>query len=333
MTAETKLLAYAAGLEAAAFGSLLAGSYFVQLSAFLLFHSGASALAALPAWRLLPEKYRRPRLATMAFVFMVVFSVSAVGYLLLLWLNAVLLRRQQERRVVRASFLDTEALQSDLVAMPVRRMGEAAVQAIGGNEAVSRDMRMRAVLLLSEMSVEMPGSMHLLKSGVRSQDDEVRMFSFSVIDSLEKRITGKIHERLQDFKNGDGDKQGRAARELAALYWEYVHLGIVDEDFCRIMMRESENYARIAQKHLPEDPELLMILGKIALSRGNRDEALDCFTRGREKCSNPARFAAYLAEAYYDEKKYREAGAVMRAYPAYKFDPLMSPVAALWEGA
>jgi tetratricopeptide (TPR) repeat protein len=331
MTPEAKLLLYAAGFETAAFGVLLSGQYFVEVSAFLALHAAASALASLPAWRLLPEKYRHPRLGGLAFVFAVIFSVSAAGYLLLFYINTVLLRTQKPIKTIKASFVNAEDIEPDMIALPVRRMGEAAIMEIGGNASINREAKLKAVLLLSEITAGLPRNLRLLKSGIKSADDEVRMFSFSILDAMEKKLSNHIHAKLEEFKTGLPDKEIPAARELSSLYWEYVYIGLVDEDYRAIMLKESENYARIALKFLPDDPAVLAMMGKISLAKKDRASALGYFERARARCTNPARFAPYIAEAFYLKREFGRVKETLADHDAFKFDPLMSPVAELWE--
>ncbi|OGS17211.1 MAG: hypothetical protein A2234_03780 [Elusimicrobia bacterium RIFOXYA2_FULL_58_8] len=330
MTQEFKLLMYAAGFEAAAFGVLLKGHYFLEVSSFLTLHAAASALASLPAWRLLPERYRKPKIGGLAFVFTVIFSVSAIGYLLLMYINTVLLRTQKPVRVVKAAFVDPEGVEPDMIAMPVRRMGEAGVREISENSAISREAKLRVVLLLSEITAELPRHMRLLKSGIKSPDDEVRMFSFSIIDAMEKRLSNHIHAKLEEFKTGIPEKEIPAAKELSALYWEYVYIGLVDEDYRAIMLKESENYARIALKFLPEDPAVLAMMGKISLAKKDRASALDYFERACARSTNPSRFAPYIAESFYLKREFNKVKETLADHDAFKFDPLMRPVAELW---
>lgn len=333
MTAESKLVLYAVSLETAAFGALLKGPYFLRISSFLTLHAAASAIAAGPVWRLMPQKYRHPRALALSLVFALLFTVSIVGFAALVLFNIYLLRAQKNVPIIKAELLDQDRIESDILSMPKRNMGEAALRAVTGNESASPELRMRTVMVLSDITTEIPKHMGLLKESIKSTDDSVRMFSFSMVDAMEKRLNDQIHSKLAVFRDApSAAEKAPAARELASLYWEYVYTGLADGDYREIMTREAENYAVIALRHLREDPMLLSLMGKIRLARGRNDEALNYFREAMSHCPNPDRFLPYIAEIQYRRGQYAAVRETFAGHSGFTNDPALRPIVELWTG-
>ncbi len=205
MTADAKLTLYSFSLEAAAIASLFKGPYFMRVSTFLTLHSAACFISAAPVWRLMPERYRHPRARSLALVFALLFTVSIAGFAALVFINAYLLRKQKKLDLIKAEVVSQDRLSPDALAMPTVKMGEGALRALSSGNFTSQESRMRTVMMLNEITAEMPKHVSLLKESIRSQDDSVRMFSFGMIDSMEKRINDQIHSKLEQFRDAYPD--------------------------------------------------------------------------------------------------------------------------------
>jgi len=180
----------------------------------------------------------------------------------------------------------------------------------------------------------MPKHVRLLKESVRSPDDSVRMFSFGMVDAMEKRINDQIHSRLVQFRAAaTEDGKAAAARELAALYWEYVYTGLADKEYRVIMMREAGNYAELALRRMKDDPVLLSLLGRIALSGRRYDDALRYFQDAMARSPNPDKLLPYIAEIYYIRRDYASVRKVFAEHSGFTHDPTLAPLVSLWTGA
>jgi len=331
MTAESKLAFYSIALEAAAVAALFKGPYFLRISTFLTLHAAACAVSAGPAWRLLPERYRHPRTLSLTLIFSLLFTVSIAGFAAIAFMNAYLLRYQKKLELLKAELLDQDRLESDVLAMPSRSLGEGAVRTLANSQDASTAARLRTVIMLSEISAEIPRHIRLLKESVKSPDDSVRMFSFSMIDAMEKRLNDQIHAKLGAFRlETDEKEKAAAARELASLYWEYVYTGLADKEYRELMVREAENYATLALRSMKEDPMLQSLLGRIALSRGRNEEALAHFKAAMAHCRNPDRFLPYIAEIHYLKRDFRAVREVFAGHSGFTHDPALVPLVALW---
>lgn len=331
MTAETKLALYSVSLETAAIASLFKGPYFLRITSFLTLHSAACAVSAGPAWRLMPEKYRHPRALSLSLVFALLFTVSIAGFAVLAFFSIYLLHSQKKLEMIKAVLLDQDRLEADVLAMPTRKMGESALKTLSSGTASSPEARMRTVIMLSEITTEMPKHVRLLKETIKSPDDSVRMFSFSMIDAMEKRINDQIHAKLALFRDApSAQTKAPAARELASLYWEYVYTGLADKEYRDIMTREAENYALLALRHLRQDPMLLALMGRIFLSRRRSEEALNYFQEALAHSSTPDRILPYIAEILYLRRDYAAVRETFRGHSGFSHDPALMPLVQLW---
>ncbi|MGD9642147.1 MAG: tetratricopeptide repeat protein [Elusimicrobiales bacterium] len=331
MTAETKLILYSVALETAAIASLFKGPYFLRITSFLTLHAAACAISAGPACGLLPEKYRHPRVLSLSLIFSLLFTVSLAGFAGLAFFTVYLMRSQKNLGLVKAALLNQDRLDSGTLSMPGRGMGEGAIKALCTGAASSPQARMRTVMMISEISSEIPKHVRLLKESIKSPDDSVRMFSFSMVDSMEKRLNDQIHSKLALFRDAhSAGEKAPAARELASLYWEYVYTGLADKEYRDIMTREAENYALLAMLHLREDPMLLSLMGRICLSRRRYDDALKYFREAMSHCRNPDRFRPYIAEILYIRRDYAAVRETFRGHSGFTHDPALVPIVQLW---
>jgi tetratricopeptide (TPR) repeat protein len=154
---------------------------------------------------------------------------------------------------------------------------------IMNNEHIPISLRLSALTMLAEHPDKR--NLALIKRLLASRNDEIRLFSFSVVDGVEHEINEKIHKALQLFENREeGDPQKiEAAEQLAYLYWELVYLELADEVLTDFLLQEVERYARYAVEREREAPRLYILLGRVAFERRDLEIAKNYFEQALER--------------------------------------------------
>ncbi|MEO1938773.1 MAG: hypothetical protein ABGW85_09105, partial [Sulfurimonas sp.] len=104
-----------------------------------------------------------------------------------------------------------------------------------------------------------------IKQTLSSSDDEIRLYGYSILNNLEKKINSKINKNLQlihdkvfSKKNKEDEKQiANAAMNLAFSYWELVYMELSHESLKDNFLNSAINYIEMAKEFFIEYVEEL----------------------------------------------------------------------------
>ncbi len=316
--------------EAFAIYILVQGEIELYVEVFLAFHLFASLSIALCIWFFLPEKYKYPTKYSVALL--ALFNFVAPIFALLAFMVYIYIWRSYKESVE----LDYEKvgygeLFEERIALSKRRFGESSLNMLAKREGAPVDLRLKAFTLLKELQT--PKSIGLIKEGLKDKNDEIRLYSFSVVDSLEKELNGKIHEVLNRYKDEKSDKmKAQYAEQLAKLYWEYIYTGISDLELRKFLCDKVEFYAKKAVRKYSKDPDLFVLMGKVELKRGDIEKAKLYFQKAVENGASEYRALPFLAEIYYYGGEFGKVKEIFSKQSHLKLDPYLYPIVSLWDG-
>ncbi len=316
--------------EAFAIYILVQGEIELYVEVFLAFHLFASLSIAFCIWFFLPEKYKYPTKFSVALL--ALFNFVAPIFALLAFMVYIYIWRSFKESVE----LDYEKvgyseLFEERISLHKRRFGESSLNMLAKRESAPVDLRLKAFTLLKELQT--PKSIGLIKEGLKDKNDEIRLYSFSVVDSLEKELNGKIHEVLNRYKDEKSDKmKAHYAAQLAKLYWEYIYTGISDLELRKYLCDKVEFYAKKAVRKYNKDPDLFVLMGKVELKRGDIEKAKIYFQKAVENGASEYRALPFLAEIYYYSGEFGKVKEIFSKQTHLKLDPYLYPIASLWDG-
>ncbi len=296
---------------------------------FYSLHILLSAVISLVASFWLKKRYkdRTLNIFFLAFVFNII--VPFIGYFFTLWISYYLVQIRHAKILKHAKTLNMQELDHEFP--KVKRMfGEGSMVELMSNSYAPKHKRLKALSVMAEDLNQK--NIALIKHSLSDKDDEIRLFSFSLLDNLEQNINTKIHKASLVFENEtQADKRAMAAKELAYLYWDMVYFDLSDDTLREYLLNEALKYAKIVFFHDMSDASINILLGKIYLSKEDYEEASTQFIMAIESGMDNEYIIPYLAELYFKRKNYRSIRAMLNQVHGLGINAKMYPVIVQWD--
>jgi len=293
---------------------------------FFVINSVVSLLMAGVSTGMLKKRYAgKPK---RIFFFFLLFNLAMpiVGVVLTLWIVYYLRTVTYEEKLENVHYIDMSEFTDGFVKVK-RIFGEGSMKELLTNDAIDPSMKMKALVSLSDNIQKR--DITLIKGALSSRNDEIRLYSFAIIDNLERNINNRIHQKMQLFrKSKKGVQEAKLAKELALLYWEVVYFELADEELKLFIAREVDRYASKALMCTPEDNDLHFLLGRCCLLTGEYKRAIEHLEVIVER---DRRAVPYLAELYFIEKLYEKVGGLLAHAEWLRSDQMLNPVVEIWQ--
>lgn len=280
---------------------------FVQV---LLAHAVVCTVVALSTYLMLPARFRQPRLAVTALMFCFAFMAPVIGALGLLYLIRTQLRQtlaQAQRAVPQPVQLPVYDVQTQ----GARRGSQGAIRSRLGHE-VPAGLRMQSLLTLQAVPSRV--SNPILEDLLGDDTDDVRLVAFGMLDSEEKKISGRIRDASLRLPTLDAAEQRfECLRQLAELHWELVYACLAQGELRQHMLVQAARYADLALAlGVAAGSGLIFLRGRIWLEQGQLDaaqQAMDqALTLGQAKTS----VWPYLAEIAFRRRDFGQVRHIMQ---------------------
>lgn len=288
----------------------------------LLYWSGHLVLSFLLARIIclsLPKKYPYRRLLT-GLVTGLLYFIPILGFLsvvamLLYWKTLHVSARPVWIKPLEKPIIEVRA-QNGTSAFG---MGGAYERLVRPN--ISEAQRTMALLAIS--SIDNTVSNRLLQKNLESTLDEVRLLSFSILDTKERKITEEI-ARLKKYPE--------KIKELGLAYWELIYTGLVGGRYReQIINRCLECFSKALELR-NNDPQMLMALGRIYLIKRQLGMANDYFCQAIANGYDMAKVSPYLAELAYLRRDFSSVRGHMKMCRELDCVPKMAAIVRLWSG-
>lgn len=272
-----------------AMNSILVYSFFHFLSSIVM-------AWALSIFFVTFKKFRNFRIEISLILTFLIFITSFFGIIfsiiLAFYLQTIDIKEKKEVKAI--------GLDSKYIKLPVtrRNFGEGAIYNIS-----SANPQFKLNVLTYIVKNNMPNKGNVLKEALSDNNDEVRLMAFSVLSREEDKLNKAIFKKLEELKTAK-DKS-KIYKELGKLYWEFIYLGIVDENL-------KEFYLNLAKENFEkskDDIESRLYLGRIYLREKNIQKAKEMLESiiDKEKKAIP-----YLAEVYFYEGNIKKVKKLMK---------------------
>jgi len=268
------------------------------------------------------DRYKR----MLFFFFLFNLTMPFVGLFLTVWIVYYLRVVTYEQKLENVHYIDMSDFRSDFIKVK-RIFGEGSMKELLTNDEIDSSMKMKALVSLSDNIQKR--DITLIKGALSSRNDEIRLYSFAIIDNLERNINNRIHEKMKAYRQATKEKKkAKFAKELAFLYWEVIYFELADEELKLFIAKEVDRYASIALEFNNEDNDLNFLLGRCCL-------LTRAYERGKvylEKIAHrDKRAVPYLAELYFIEKSYRNVEKLLANADWLRSDQLLNPVVEIWQ--
>ena len=214
---------------------------------------------------------------------------------------------------------------------PAPGMGEGGAWSRLRAASLPRAMRLKALLAVGSSSGR--NASRLLHFATGDNDDEIRLLAFNLADTREKIISKAISQSLAELKDAsNGDERLLRFRNLAFSYWELVFNDLAQKDLAEFYIAQSLSYASQALDMDARDPNLLILLGRLHLWRGDLAAAETAITAAMSNGAHRDRVVPYLAELAFLRRDFVTLKSHFELNPLLRHKPVIGPVVQFWMG-
>ena len=305
----------------------------INLDNILIYISLAFIIAFIPTI-VLKDIFRDRRILIYLFflIFMIVIPFIGIILTIALALAIKFIVRSEKELDIRIMYME-DYFQS--IPNVKRRFGEGALKELANSENIPLNLAMGALALLAEHPTS--ESFNIIKKLTANSNDEIRLFSFSIIDKMEHRINDFINDELKRFSEYEENTKEyfHSAKKLAFAYWKLVSLELADEILTAFLLEKVKQYAEIALKSGEEDLKLYALLGQAYFNMKDYKKAKEYLqkaisTKDISKERDKIEALPYLAEIEFMEGNYKRVKTLMREGRYLKFDKRFRAIWELW---
>ncbi len=300
-----------------------------SISLFYLVHALLSSLMAYFAAVFLARRYKDSILIIFLLTLVFNIAVPVIGYVLTAWMIYYLLHVKYAKVLINTKTLNMQELDNEFPNVK-RLFGEGSMAELMSNADAPKALRMKALSVISQDMNRQ--NIALIKHSLADKDDEIRLYSFSLIDNMEQDINTKIHQASLRFNTTESiDEKMAAATELAYLYWDMVYFDLSDDTLKNFLLNESLRYAQIVFDINMSDRDMNVLLGKIYLEKQELENASTHFVIAIENGVDEEYIVPYLAELYFERGNYRSVASMLNTVKSLNMNATMYPVVSQWK--
>jgi len=130
------------------------------------------------------------------FLFVVAFNLAIpyVGYFLTLWLFWYMVHIKYPPKAVSTNMLNLDEFETSFLKVE-RTFGEGSMINLIENIYVPKSKKIKALSILAENPS--PISLSIIKQTLTSEDDEIRLFGYAILNKTEKTLNDRINKYLE----------------------------------------------------------------------------------------------------------------------------------------
>ncbi|WP_258170535.1 tetratricopeptide repeat protein [Burkholderia cepacia] len=277
---------------------------------------------------LLSQRYRTPRNATLAALWLACTFVPVGGGLVVLagcvWAACWPAKRADD------AYADVPV--PEFVSYLVSRVshgGGARLKARLVNSQVTASDRLAALVVIQSMPTRTTGT--LLRDLLADPIEDVRLIAYGTLDRAENEIMQNIFQTQQTLDDArDGETRQAIHRRLAELYFELVYRNLVQGAVYRHTLEQADRHAQAALAIDASDAALWLIRGRLALAIGDAEAATQYMARAFALGFPRDRLVPWLAEAAFLRGDYSRVAELLASLGNAAAVPVLKPVVRYW---
>jgi len=278
---------------------------------YVAVHAAACIAFTWGVWLLLPHRYKFPVIHTCSFLFCFSFCIPLFG--MIGGIFSLLLGLYRLNVTVTPTWVECE--RSSLVKQPDEfRPSRTSIGAL--REILTHNLdparRLQAVNAVCHLPQQQ--AIPLLQLALKDLSDDVRLFSYSSLETIEAKINLSISLLKSQFIHY---QESGIAFNIAQQYWELCYLGLAESVLCSHYLEQAVIYL-IRSNQLVENAASNLLLGRIMLAQSEPKQALIYLTQAFDAGLLKEQVIPYLAEASFALGNYELTKCYMAQLPAYE---------------
>ena len=307
---------------------------------------------------------------TTIFFFVLAFNLAIpyAGYFFTLWLFWYMTHIEYAQKVVNTDMLNLDEFETSFLKIE-RTFGEGSMINLIENIYVPKSKKIKALSILA--ANPSPISLSIIKQTLTSEDDEIRLFGYAILNKTEKSLNDRINKYLEIIRKestkgdaADEQKVAFASKELAFLYWEMVYTELSHESLKKNFLNSALLYLELSQEFYMEKLNHLLkqfntlkersqrskslnalledtyltcssiftLKGRIFTVKEKYENAQEYFTLAEELLSEKSTsILPYLAEVYFITQRYSIVKSILNHSQDLAYNPKLYPIIKQWE--
>jgi tetratricopeptide (TPR) repeat protein len=185
-----------------------------------------------------------------------------------------------------------------------RIFGEGAITSLSTDTSNHSPNKMKGLVFISNQPVKYNFS--LIKTLLSDPDNEIRLYSFSILSQAESKLNDKITQTLKELENTKNLYiRSELMETLACYHWEFIHYGLSDTETEKMILDKVIYYANLALEQQPKNARIHFLLGKVLFYQKSYVYASRYFQKALDYGIPKACYAPYLAEIAYNHKEFK----------------------------
>ncbi len=314
------LLSIAAIIELIAIFLLYYTQFKINLFLIFIMHLISSLISSIVGFIILPDRFKKDKKYTFIFLFVFAFTLSILSIPAFIIFSQTLYKQKDDDKDYYDTLFIDKLLILDEIKLQKRFLGEGGIDIYIKNKNLNPNLRLKAFLIISEITS--PLSVEYFKLGLSDTNDEIRLLSFSQINSLEKKINNEIFSLNQKLKENPNNIDIKV--QIAKLNWEIVYLRLADETFEKIILKKI-----IELLDGIETEDALYLLLKIYIKQKDYQKADEII----KKLGINLETVQYALEIEYYKKNYKKVVELIKAHPDIRLLERFDFIYRLWNGS
>jgi len=293
----------------------------------------AAVLIAVGSARLMPARYRQPRLYLSGYLWVLNFAVPFGGLVCTLGVLIAGTKLSRLAPILPIRRIDEPQFAASHTTGTVTYGRGARLKVELHHADFDTSLRMTALLAMQSMPARTVSP--LLQSMLADPLDDIRLLAYGILDNREKALTQRIlaQRAKLDGKSQPavtGEDRRLANKEIAEVYSELIYEHLVKGDVYRNAADQADAYAKAALDDDPSDASLWRLRGRLALDQRKLDVADDMLQRAMD-CGFPReRMLPYLAEVAFQRRDYARVRRLLAEVEQHGTLPTLRPVLDYW---
>jgi len=274
---------------------------------------------------------RFPAQKKIIFIFFFFFHivVPVVGFVFSIWIVYYMQHVVYAHEIKSAHMINMDEFKDTFITIK-RSFGEGSMSDLMINDSIDLEKRMDGLAFISENINNK--NISIIKQNLSNHNDEIRLYSFAIINKMEKSLQEVIYSLLRDYKvQKDRTKKAVLAKKLVETYWEIIYYNLSDDALEDYYVEQVRHYLDEVLEVMPYDLSAHLFLGRIHMLQKRYDEATTEFAFIIESDYEHFKFIIpYLSEAYFNSKRYFLVKSILSNTGYLKFNLILNSIFEQW---
>ncbi len=272
---------------------------------------------------------KKEKLQLLLFFVMVDLVTLFVGFIFTTIITSILIRFKSKKYIYDVKSINYDEFKVEFHNIK-RIFGEGSLQQLLRDEKAPKDFKLKALSTISENTSR--ENIALIKNTLSDSVDEIRLYGFSIIDSIEKKINSRIKKKLEQLKKTKDDNEKIVIyTSIINQYWDLLYFDLSDKSLQKFLLKKIKKFAKEALEISDKNPNLYITLGKAFMFENNLQLARKAFTKAIINGADGNFIKPYLAEIAFKNRKFANVSKILNSAENLEENITLYPVVAQWK--